>query len=374
MIQRFSIAKDDQWYLAFPDVTLTALGHLVCVFSQCTHHHRRTVTQVMLVESEDRGRTWSKPRALSEKIDNDPEGWHWNCPRISTLADGRVVALCDKVQGQGGDAREDGGQTNWMWISGDEAATWDGPIATPVFGIVPDQLVELKHGPHAGRWLLSAHSKARTEPGMICAQRLWWSDDQGASWQGPSVVAQSQEFWFCEGSVLELPNGELVCFLRENSGLGYDAFKAISRDGGSTWGEPTRMPIPACHRPVAGMLKSGQVLITHRLRQGGKNWHWQAQNFCAALTDVESCLASGRHEAHARILPIDYDRARDADTGYSGWVQFTDGEIYVVNYIVDDHAPLAQIRGYALRLEDFVLEPPAHKTSPLSQSLPENVQ
>jgi sialidase-1 len=43
-----------------------------------------------------------------------------------------------------------------------------------------------------------------------------------------------------------------------------------------------------------------------------------------------------------------------SDTGYSGWVQFPDGEIYVVNYIVDD-APKGQIRGYSLRKEDFLL-------------------
>ena len=45
-----------------------------------------------------------------------------------------------------------------------------------------------------------------------------------------------------------------------------------------------------------------------------------------------------------------------SDTGYSGWVQFDDGEIYVVNYIVDD-APNGQIRGYALRLEEFTVTP-----------------
>jgi sialidase-1 len=37
-------------------------------------------------------------------------------------------------------------------------------------------------------------------------------------------------------------------------------------------------------------------------------------------------------------------------------VQFPDGEIYVVNYIMDD-APKAQIRGYALTTADFVIEP-----------------
>ena len=90
--------------------------------------------------------------------------------------------------------------------------------------------------------------------------------------------------------------------------------------------------------------------------QGGKGWTgWWTQNLFAALTDEESVLADSRAGAHTRILPIDFDRSPESDTGYSGWVQFEDGEIYIVNYIVDD-APKGQIRGYSLRMEDLILE------------------
>ena len=68
----------------------------------------------------------------------------------------------------------------------------------------------------------------------------------------------------------------------------------------------------------------------------------------------ESALAAARGDAHTRILPIDFDRSAASDTGYSGWVQFEDGEIYIVNYIVDD-APKGQIRGYSLHMSDFIL-------------------
>jgi sialidase-1 len=78
------------------------------------------------------------------------------------------------------------------------------------------------------------------------------------------------------------------------------------------------------------------------------------QNVCAALTDDESALAPTRGEAWTRILPLDFDRSPVSDLGYTGWVQFEDGEIYVVNYIVDD-APKAQIRGYALQPDEFLL-------------------
>ena len=181
------------------------------------------------------------------------------------------------------------------------------------------------------------------------------SDDRGETCSDPVTVASRPGLLLCEGSIVELRSGQLVCFLRENSGLGRDAYKTVSTDGGKTWGEIVPFPIPGCHRPVAGMLADGRVLITCRLMQGGKGWTgWWTQNALAVLTDAESCLARARGEAHTRILPLDFDRSRDSDTGYTGWVQFADGEIYVVNYILDD-APKGQIRGYALGLEDFLL-------------------
>ncbi len=354
MIQKFTIAKDDTWYLAFPDVTKTHSDKLLCTFTRCTHHRDRSVTQMMLTESTDRGRTWSEPRGLTNTFDHDPDGWRWNCPRLSTLSDGRVVAVVDKQRGSDAADQSPEHLTNWLMISEDQGATWTDLIATPVYGIVPDQLVELRAGPNAGRWLLTAHTRLTEDPAMRSAQRVWWTDDQGTTWHGPSIAAQSKECWFCEGSIVELPNGTLVCFLRENSSQGHDGFKVLSTDGGETWSEPVAMPLVACHRPVGGLLQNGHVLVTHRIRQGGGFSNGQ-QNFVASLTDVQSCLAASREQANVRLCPIDYDRSPASDTGYSGWVQFDDGEIYIVNYIVDDHHPLAHIRGYTLNLDDLVL-------------------
>lgn len=360
MIEKFTVSRDDGIYEAFPDVALTRSGRLVCVFLECTHHADRGYTRVMLATSEDRGRTWSAKRPLTEPLRGDPkkDPW-WNCPRVSTLSDGRLAAALDRVRGrdEGNAGRE---QSNHLWLSSDEGETWDGPRETPVTGIVPDRLVELAAGTHAGRWILGAHVKLESDGDVLWSVRCWLSDDRGATWSGPNTIAAKRGLELCEGSIVELPagggsKGELVCFMRENSGRGLDAFKSISTDGGATWEGPFEMPIPACHRPVAGMLASGKVMITHRFMQGGKGWvGWWTQNLFAALTDVESCLARERKEAHTRIMPLDFDRSPESDTGYSGWVQFPDGDIYVVNYIMDD-APKAHIRGYSFREEDFLV-------------------
>ena len=110
-----------------------------------------------------------------------------------------------------------------------------------------------------------------------------------------------------------------MAFLRENSGEGRDCYKAVSHDDGEHWEGLYRFPLPGCHRPVAGMLQSGRVLITYRFMQGGKpGFGYWTQNFFAALTDVTSAAATERDRAWTRIMPLDFDRSPVSDVGYSG--------------------------------------------------------
>ena len=346
MIQKFTVSRDDSIYEAFPDIALTHSGKLICVFSECTHHADRSYSRIFLTLSTDRGLTWSSKLPLTESTNGLPV--FWNCPRITCLQDGSLVVVVDKLFAAEGSAVPEECR-NFMFISQDEGVTWAGPIETPALGIVPDRLLELE----SGRWILSCHYNDR-EFGFL-TQRLWYSEDRGDSWLGPVTIARQEGLNLCEVSILPVGN-QLVAFLRENSGLGLDCYKTISNDQGETWGPVTPFPLPGCHRPVAGWLLDGRVLITHRFMQGGSGWiGWWTQNLFAALTDLESVLAPDRIGAHTRILPIDFDRSVYSDTGYSGWVQFPDGEIYIVNYIVDD-APNAYIRGYSLHMSEFLLE------------------
>lgn len=355
MIEKFIVSRDDSIYEAWPDVALLPSGKMVCVFSECTHHFNRAYTRIVFAASEDRGRTWSAKMPISEPlIKESNEQPFWNCARITALKDGRLVVVCDRVAGR--HEGDDGEQSNWLWFSDDEGQSWDGPIATPVEGIVPDQLIELKLQPHAGRWIITAHKAELQEDGSrIRKQRAWYSDDQGQSWEGPFIIAAQKDLMLCEGSIVEMVTGELVCMMRENSGRGLDVYRAISRDDGRTWGELSTLPLSGCHRPVAGVLNSGHILVTYRYHQGRSSMAgWSTQNVFAAIMDRGSCLAKERHDACARIMPLDFDRSEHSDLGYTGHVQFPDGEIYVVNYINDD-APKGHIRGYSFRESDVIL-------------------
>lgn len=346
MIEKVTIARDDSIYHAWPDVTIAPDGRLVCIFSECTHHSDRSYTRIMLTDSFDQGCSWSPKRALTEGT--AALDYYYNCARISTLKDGRLAVVVDRCYNTEKDD-DFNLKKNYLYFSADNGQTWTDAIETPIRGIVPDQLVELSNG----RWIIGAHYR---EPGFDkIVQRCWYSDDKGKSWQGPSIVGMNEDLNLCEVSIIEF-DGTLVAFMRENSFLGYDCYKAISHDFGKSWSGVIKFPLPGCHRPVAHQLNDGRVVIGHRFLQGGQSGFGKwCQNYFVAITDAESCLSLKRRGAWTRILPVDFDRSSHSDTGYSGIVQLNDDEIYVVNYIVDD-APKGQIRGYRIKLSDFILE------------------
>jgi len=85
--------------------------------------------------------------------------------------------------------------------------------------------------------------------------------------------------------------------------------------------------------------------MTYRFEQGGKAH--KHNNTYAALMDAESCLARER-EAHTEIIQLDHDINYAGDSGYTGWAQFDDDEIYVVSYIKADtpHLQVKEAGGY----------------------------
>lgn len=348
MIQKFTVSNDPAIYEAWPDVCLLPSGKMVCVFTECTHHGDRSYSRVVLCDSEDRGRSWTPKRPLTPPTQGIP---YYNNARISRLSDGKLVIVVDKDTEEKG-AKDFSNCKIVMYFSSDDGKNWTDELETPLRGIVPDKLLELDNG----RWIVGTHVND-TDFGFLY-QRLYYSDNQGESWSEPVIVGRSEGLNLCEASILPLGDNTLAAFIRENSFDGKDCYKTLSYDNGEHWTEPIRFPLPGCHRPVSGFLQDGRIMITFRFMQGGKGWlgAW-TQNLFAALTDKASALALKRKDAMARIMPLDFDRSPNSDTGYSGWVQFPDGEIYTVNYIVDDAIDKAQIRGYAFYPDEFMLKP-----------------
>ena len=391
-IEKVTVSRDDSIYEIVGDLALLPGGKLVCTYGEGDGHTIRHFSGVAMRTSMDGGQSWSARRSLVEaRLDEEGVVLKWNSPRIQRLSDGRLLALCDVFPSP---PDEDTDLTNAhivFWWSEDDGESWSEPEHTPVFGIMPDRVVELP----SGAWLLSTCVRMKGDSydrHGNTVQIVHRSEDRGKTWQGPYIVGQDDRYDLSEGCILLLPDGELVCYIREDSGLGdYEtsapaargvpALKSFSNDEGRTWDGLYETPMDGCHRPVAGLLPNGKVLVTYRYQQagtlgeapppwtysavrrqveqqleptkpsGGAVSYW-ARNTFAYLETVESAKARELSRQGGIILPLDHDRSPRSDGGYTAWVVLHSGKIFCVNYIVDD-APLAQIRGYWFDESDF---------------------
>ena len=369
-IRQVTVSRDDRIYELVPDLVRLPSGKLICIYRESDGHTVRKFSAIVYRASVDGGHTWSEKRVLA-RSDLNAEGivLKWNCPRIQRLKDGRLLALCDVFPCPPDEKTDLTNSHVVFWWSQDEGETWSGPEHTPVFGIMPDRLVALP----SGAWLMVTHVNMLGDQFDRQGRRTQIahrSEDHGKTWKGPYFVGKDARYNLCEGSVLLLPDGELVCYMRETSGRNLPGFKAFSQDEGRTWEGLYETPMSGCHRPVAGLLPSGKVLVTYRYRQAGSNGNYHAaqqsaeatwdkpyvsywaRNTFAYLETVESAKARDIKQQGGIILPLDHDRSPRSDGGYTGWVVLHDGTIFCVNYIVDD-APMAQIRGYWFREDDF---------------------
>ncbi|MBE5733305.1 MAG: exo-alpha-sialidase [Clostridiales bacterium] len=343
-IRKITVSKDDSIYEAWPDVAMTNSGKLIAIFTECEHHLNRDKSRLVLKESYDRGETWGEKIFFSEREDGGSQHTvsgkpHYNCARIGKLRNGKMYIICDRIYGQ-----EYLKSEIYVWIGNEEGTQWGEPILVPLTGIVPDKITEIDNG----RIIVSAHF-GNFENNNKLTQYLVYSDDGMKTWSKPIVVASHPDMNLCEASILQY-NGALIAFLRENSGKGYDILKTISYDNGETWSEIYNTPMDCGHRPVSGFLKDGRVMVTYRYIPRGTT------NMFSAFLRAEGLLKTNRYDQPIRIMPLDYDRNPSPDLGYTGWVQFDDGEIFVINYIKDD-AEKAYIRGYKFRPEDIELPP-----------------
>jgi len=334
-IKKFTVSNDGAIYEAWPDLLQTESGKLICVFAECEHHGNRENARIVLKTSVDKGRTWSEKIPLTEKGTAES---YFNNAQISRLNDGSLVIICDKVY-----KHENSQADIFMWRGDSEGEKWSEPVQLPCHGIVPDKVTQLKNG----RIIVASHFYNNDTKKL--EQYMWYSDDDMNTWSGRITVAADPRYNLCEASMLECADGTLVCFMRENSFMGYDCMKAISTDGGETWGEVHNLALPGCHRPKAGFLKDGRIFLTYRFMHAG----WFPQNTFMAVFDERTAKETEKQKQHTRIIPLDYDANVQPDGGYTGWTQFEDGELYVVNYIKDDEEK-AYIRGYAINPEEFV--------------------
>ena len=139
------------------------------------------------------------------------------------------------------------------------------------------------------------------------------SQDRGRTWEAASTVACDPHLgWegFCEGTVVLLDNGDLLCVMRngEHGAPGEEMFQARSRDLGRTWEPPERL-IARGVWPRARRLANG-ILVCAYGRPG-----------CQLMVSLEGDGTDWQYH------PVADDRSR----AYSGIAEVGEGEVLYVH-------------------------------------------
>jgi hypothetical protein len=254
-------------YQAFPDLCRLTNGDLLCVFYAGYGHVSLPRNgwpgggRICRVRSRDEGRTWSAPRILFDGPFDDRD------PHIAQMQDGTIVCsfftyrpqpdgkvLCDTCLV----TSRDGGET-WDTEPQVVAAGW--PSSAPV-----------RELPDGTRVLGVYHEEGATAYGGVIR-----STDGGKTWCAPIPIGQHSGVRLdAETDLVRLKDGTLYATLR---GDRVNMHYATSPDGGLTWLPVKDIGFPG-HCPHFTRLRSGEILLTHRLpltalhfsRDEGKTW------------------------------------------------------------------------------------------------------
>lgn len=189
-------------------------GRIVVLFT-------RDITDVLMVTSEDDGLTWTAPVIITNSIKvtagNNP---------------GPPGAYPD---------------TPWGW-----------------YAIGPGHGIQLEHGPHAGRLIITAdHRESVNNDGGPSWSHVIYSDDGGLTWQlggglqyeGGGVPSDND--YSNENQVVELSNGDLYMTIRINTGSVFANLNrrgtSRSTDGGITWSDmrlAAELTVPEVHGSI----------------------------------------------------------------------------------------------------------------------------
>lgn len=332
--KKFRLSKHETLMEGWPDLIKTQSGKLICVFNQCVGHGNRNHTRISYRTSIDNGAAWSDRQFIGVETQHKDQ---WNSIRISQLKNGRLIVVCDRI-----DVHERTDTTEmWMFESYDDGATWSDGVPLGIYGYCSDHVKELEDGTLL---LLVSSFNSALGKSVVYAHR---SNDSGKTWSGRINVAVDERYNLIEPAVLQMKDGTLVAFMRENSALSYNCMKAISRDNGITWEGIYEIPIPACHRPCVSYMSDGRILLTFRLYYNKIN-----RITAGAIFDEATAVETEPDKQNTELYIIDYDYAEYPDGGYTAWTEYENGKFIMANYITcDSKTPF--IRGYFFELSDF---------------------
>ncbi len=347
-VERFTVSRDDKVHESFPDLAMAANGDLVVTYQESDSHGGGPVSTIVVRYSTDEGRTWSDRIVIAQLTDRQRDGW-LNCSRIVRLQDNSLLLAVDCIPQNPPPAAHhfwcDNRAVVWLFRSEDNGRTWAGPQKTSVSGGIVPSVRQLADGT-----LLIGITSFDEDNDWRQYQVVFRSPDLGQTWTGPTIVSKHERRQPNEGDFVQLPTGEIICYMRDDEPGVQNGLRAISRDGGRTWGELYGSgPWVYSGRPAVGLLSTGEVFLTTRVG-APQSGHYLGAYMEPPDVALQPTALDDQVPAAARWALLDDDtNVERPDWGYSGWVELSDGSVYVVQYITADapaHKPF--IRGYRL--------------------------
>jgi sialidase-1 len=344
-VEFITVSRDDEYHESWPDIAIAANGDLVVAYQESEGHGAGPVSTIVSRYSTDLGATWSEKTVVLSHPRRHAQGWI-NCSKLIRLQDDSLLLVLDncaqnRIYPEG--AHHFWGYQHsdmYLFRSFDNGRSWVGPEATFIHGGVVPSITQLQDGT-----LLLGITIFPEEKDYRSTMLVYRSPDNGRSWGAAITVAEHPERLPDEGDFVQLPTGEVVCYMRENEASVNNGLKAISRDGGLTWeGLYGSGPWKYCGRSDVGMLSTGEVVLTQRVSAGRFGIYMEPADVALEPTPLDGSPPEG-----AKWAILDTDTNDHPDYGYSGWVELPDGSIYAVQYITDG-APAGRpfIRGYRI--------------------------
>lgn len=348
--KRVTVASSNLW-LGHPDTVFDGNRLLVCA-RESDRHLTTSPTKIQIWQNTGRDKFTHYQTIKSNKT--------LNCPRLS-LVGSDVVLIVDEI-----DVDESGliaceNQTNKtrVLIRNLKSEQWHDP---KIDGILPSRIVFF-----GGYYYLATHTKHRTKTSASneesfsstykkeqasgnLYQKIWRTKDVFDQWEYVCKIDDAS-FNLCEASLFVL-DSRLVCLMRENSDLGLPAIYCWSCDG-QNWSQLNKSRLFGCHRPVAGVLSSGRVLVTYREQMHQMSKIGWARNTFAALL-FPQWDGDNLKLDEGVVLPLDHDNSPKPDSGYTGWAECGE-KIFVTNYITSEMTT-PYITGYLIEEHDFIRE------------------
>ncbi len=257
---------------------------------------------------------WKREEFKSSSMEEDEEVF--NCPRLSRVGN-RISLVCDLKSSQ---AEGHSKWRNLLWWSNDNGKTWSEPVDLELSGLVPDKIVTVKK-----KLLMGYHVIERVMPHSAVPVRLVQmvasSTDNGMHWRDRATICSNFKHDFCEGSIVNVDDKHLICYMRDNKAPVLRSYYCVSQDAGKTWGKAMQMNIMG-HRIVAAPKEKepykGIVLGTFR----------------NTLNKTVGLFVQNIHKKKTQLFTLDTESKPTLwDYGYTGWAETDNGGMLVMYYI-----------------------------------------